>query len=384
MATVHFDLKIHCTHIFKINSYFFIFSDIESIKVLLDHLKHDDHFITDTGDTFLHWLVRQELVQAVHEIVDTCCNVDVENAFSETPLHVAVEIGSLFLVKFLLDRGACVNAINGRGDTPMHIATYSHSKNKNLIIEVLLRFNPDLNIKNNSLSTPLMIVCANLNIDHKLVHLLILAGAEVDVSPSGWMSEFLKRHLITAWAVNRYDRVVEVIYLYMLCKRSEGVELEVSEIFTSINEFNKGITWELYIQLELMKLQEVKLADSSITMWDIAVAPLDKVVQIFKNRRILTAAVNSPFKLYNVLDSMLINKILFATRKIYFIEACLPYLQTVLNSPLPLECLECIMEHLDERTIQNMLVCYIQTTGNPVSFNDLFDSPRFLPALLDD
>ncbi|MDF3047638.1 MAG: poly [ADP-ribose] polymerase tankyrase-like [Candidatus Midichloriaceae bacterium] len=61
------------------------------------------------------------------------------------PLHLAIMVGNLKIVKLLLDKGADVNAkIDGILDTPLHIATaYSHLE----IVELLLERGADVNAK---------------------------------------------------------------------------------------------------------------------------------------------------------------------------------------------------------------------------------------------
>ena len=73
----------------------------------------------------------------------------------ETPLHQAVEGGNLEIVKFLLSKGAQIDAINSifEGDTPLHQAVISGNTEMTIL---LLENGANPHQKNNSLGvTPL-------------------------------------------------------------------------------------------------------------------------------------------------------------------------------------------------------------------------------------
>lgn len=356
---------------------------MKSIEVVIKYLKANDQIIIAKGDTLLHWLVRQELFQAVQKTVRIKDDVDIKNEFLETPLHVAVEVGNIPLIKFFLDRGACVDVVNSKGNTPMHMAAYSNFENKAKIIEILLRFNPKLNEKNNYGRTPLMLVCKESTRDWKSVELLMMAGAHITDTNSGWTPlHYIKpnldhdKNLIASF---NYRKIVEIMHLYIVLKRFEDEEWEclVVDSFLSENCIPAewaSITTSIIDRLRFFK--EINLANTPITIWDIAVAPLFDVAKMFENRRVRTAAFNIRLNMDNTIDTMVRNKIEFANKKRNFVDACVPYLQKIVNFPLPEECLENIMRYFDERTLQNLLVTYIWIGENSVSANDLFDHLR--------
>lgn len=363
---------------------------MKSILVVLTHLRDNDHLITRTGDTFLHWLVRQEILQAVQKVTNND-NINLKNEFSQTPLHVAVKHGNLPIIKFLLDRGACVDIVDKDGNTALHIAAYTKFMDKARLMEILLRFTPHLSKKNKLSQTPLDIVCHKSTRDWKSVELLMMAGAHLNGSNSGWKAlYYIKPNSINNENINdssQYHKIIEVIHLHIQLKLSEDNEwtCDCSDLFIFRNCNNPK--WEVIKEsidnkLELYKSNE--LANTGVTMWDVAVAPLAKVEQMFEDRRVLTAASNYLKETSCKLDALVEKKIQFASRKRNFINSCLPYLQERLEYSLPLLCLEKIIKHLDQRTLRYMLLTYMKKTGEFCSANDMFDSSRYTPISIED
>ncbi|XP_043464073.1 putative ankyrin repeat protein RF_0381 [Leptopilina heterotoma] len=71
-----------------------------------------------------------------------------------TPLHFAVEIGNLEIVKILLTKGAIVNATNNNSDTPLHIAVSEKNNPSESVIQLLLENGADVKIQNKLTCTP--------------------------------------------------------------------------------------------------------------------------------------------------------------------------------------------------------------------------------------
>ncbi|XP_043472513.1 ankyrin-2-like [Leptopilina heterotoma] len=72
----------------------------------------------------------------------------------QTPLHFAVEIGNVEIVKILLEKGAIVNATNNELNTPLHIAVSKGINPSESVIQLLLENGADLKICNEFGRTP--------------------------------------------------------------------------------------------------------------------------------------------------------------------------------------------------------------------------------------
>jgi ankyrin repeat protein len=72
--------------------------------------------------------------------------------YNRKPIHAATIVGSIEIVKYLLERGANVNIQNKFGDTALHFAVHH---NRALIIEILLKAHANPIQKNNIMKTPI-------------------------------------------------------------------------------------------------------------------------------------------------------------------------------------------------------------------------------------
>ena len=84
-----------------------------------------------------------------------------------TLLHSACSIGNLPLVKYLVEKGICINLENKSNETPLFVAC---KKNKKVIIEYLVDKGADLTKENKNC---LQVYCSNTMISLDIVNLLI-------------------------------------------------------------------------------------------------------------------------------------------------------------------------------------------------------------------
>ena len=107
------------------------------------------------GFTVLHWAVLKNNVEIAKILLDSqindvnCYSSDNE---SDTPLHLACLECDLDMVKFLLERGANVDAVNRSGQTPIFYAVMRRCLK---IVSVLVECGCDVNVIDESGYTPL-------------------------------------------------------------------------------------------------------------------------------------------------------------------------------------------------------------------------------------
>lgn len=93
----------------------------------------------------------------------------------ETALHIVVKRGDATYTRFLIGRGANMNAQDARGNTPLMLAV---STNLYDIVETLIRLRANVNLGNASGETPLIRAVQLRNVE--MVRMLLAAGANAD------------------------------------------------------------------------------------------------------------------------------------------------------------------------------------------------------------
>jgi ankyrin repeat protein len=101
---------------------------MDIIKCLVEHGANVN---TSNGKTIgrenlLHKAVRSGKEDIVEYLVSRRdANVNAIDSYRMTPLHYAVGLGNVEMVRCLVDHGANVNATNSNGTTPLHLAAKS-------------------------------------------------------------------------------------------------------------------------------------------------------------------------------------------------------------------------------------------------------------------
>jgi len=127
-----------------------LFISIDQIDVTL---KNKD------GNTALHYIVRHVgSSQIIQALIAKGADVNVINSRSETPLHYACTRGHIDIMTYLLENGANANAVNSEGDNALHYAIFTRNLNT---IRLLVKYgvNPEVNSKRQG--TPIEIATKN-------------------------------------------------------------------------------------------------------------------------------------------------------------------------------------------------------------------------------
>ncbi len=97
-------------------------------------------------------------IEAVRLLIERGACVNAKDSYGITPLHCATCKGQIDIVRLLIERGACVNAKNVHGTRPLHYAAMYGYTN---IVRLLIENGESIIEKDNDGWTPMR--CAALN-----------------------------------------------------------------------------------------------------------------------------------------------------------------------------------------------------------------------------
>jgi len=111
----------------------------------------------NSGDTPLHCAVKSTEVRKVYQLLEQGTDVNALNNDDQTPLHYvsyAAGFDRVDIAYLLLEYGAksVINKPDKKGNTILHYAALIGSK---ILVEFLLEYDADPNIKNSEGQTPL-------------------------------------------------------------------------------------------------------------------------------------------------------------------------------------------------------------------------------------
>jgi len=124
----------------------------------------------------IHDAAKQGDLDRVRALVDADpALVAAQDTGGQTPLHWAALSENLDLVRYLLDKGAAVDAKNGRGVTPL---VFAMAQRRSRAVGLLIERGADVNVRNPFGMTPLIIAVEQGA--SELVKTLLAAGADVN------------------------------------------------------------------------------------------------------------------------------------------------------------------------------------------------------------
>jgi serine/threonine protein kinase len=119
-------------------------------------------------------------VKKVKKLLIEGANVNVQNKFGRTPLHLVASYDYFEIAKVLIVNGANVNAQDKNGWTPLHEAAFWGCMN---VVKLLIENGANVNAKNKFGNTPLHLASIRGNIE--IVRLLLEHGADPDIINNG-------------------------------------------------------------------------------------------------------------------------------------------------------------------------------------------------------
>lgn len=135
------------------------------------------------GFTLLHWACYWGDMKVVKYLVTRGANINAGKGKEKTPLHIAAYQGDFKIIKYLISKGADPNAKDDSGNTPLHILANecSHNELGILASKELILGGANINAKNKYGSTPLhIIINAKGDKAYPIAELFVKYGADVN------------------------------------------------------------------------------------------------------------------------------------------------------------------------------------------------------------
>ena len=192
---------------------------LEVVRVLLERNAEPDKRCEIESDrrrrefSLIHWAIDNKLEDLVKILVQSRIRL---NAWSEyddgmTPLSLAARNGYEWLVRFLCEHNADVNAINRYGQTPMHIAVENNSEE---IVHILFKHNADVNAAGWDGKTPLCIAVENNS--EEIVRILCKHNANANAV------QWDGRSLLRIAVENKSEEIVRLLFEHNVAFNASG------------------------------------------------------------------------------------------------------------------------------------------------------------------
>ena len=140
---------------------------------------------TKFGVTALHAVAngkyehQKDGVYVAQLLLDRGVDANVQDKYQRTPLHIASTYGKLEIIRLLLEHGAAVNAVDNKGDIPLHkVPQGRHNPQDGVhVTQLLLDHGGNVNALNKEQYTPLHATCSFGQLE--IAELLLEHGAIV-------------------------------------------------------------------------------------------------------------------------------------------------------------------------------------------------------------
>ena len=109
--------------------------NLNGVKRIIERNYNEINKTDSYGSTVLHEACQLGQDHIVKYLLERGATIDARDCYGRTPLHFATNNGKLEIVKLLLDRGATIDAKDKDGQTPLHWAS---NNGKLEIVKLLL------------------------------------------------------------------------------------------------------------------------------------------------------------------------------------------------------------------------------------------------------
>ncbi|MGE5195867.1 MAG: ankyrin repeat domain-containing protein [Anaerolineae bacterium] len=152
------------------------YNQVEMVKALIQNYSIDINQKDQSDRTPLHCAWINGHLQLAEELTSNGALIDVYQGKGAAPLHWAVEMGYVDLVRQLLSHKQNPNIVHpSNGNTPLHLACISGSS---MLSRQLLEANASVSVKNSRGASPLFNALSSIPVNIELIAMLLEKGAD--------------------------------------------------------------------------------------------------------------------------------------------------------------------------------------------------------------
>jgi len=182
--------------------------------------------------TPLHVACQNGHVNVVEMLLKNNANIEAQEEDHQwAPLHISCQNGHVNVVEILLKNNANIEAQDEDQWTPLHISCQKGHVN---VVEIMLKNNANIEVKDKKGHTPISIACMNGHL--KVVELLISRDAKINTpSKDGFtplQQLFLIEHLLIPSSSENYTKMIKMLL-------GKDISNQRNDIFDTISQLQR-------------------------------------------------------------------------------------------------------------------------------------------------
>lgn len=237
------------------------------VKYILTRGADINYIPLDDNETALHYATRCEDSRITHLLLNNGADKEAKDIYGQTPLFGAIFCLNFKQINMFLKYGCNPNAVDSKGNTPLHFLIKTHSDKYykcSKLVDLFLEYKVDLNVRNSWGCSILHSACKLRKCSLKFLKKLIRNGADTGILDNEGNS------FIVVWKEEKGIQMARKIITFLLLEEYKKNLILSENLISSIRSDENLLDFETKCRQELMELSEKKLApERPISLWNI-------------------------------------------------------------------------------------------------------------------